>query len=224
MPYRDDAQRPAFDVDAAAARIASEPEKHDSFKKHVEKGGEFKDQGIKTREDYARHIADTMRDSSTVCFHSHDDRTIFFNQHSNTFVVHDPHNPHNGGTCYQPKGGSVEGWKQLGAEFGRDVQAFNGSPDMARVVPGGYRTLYGDRAIEPGNPELPPPDTKPELAKPAAPAQPAPDPARLFRRPTNQDQVPKPEGAAPDKPSIFRRPTSDNPENPDNRPKPTPKR
>ena len=75
-----------------------------AFKKHFEKG-EFKDLGIKTREDFARHIDNVVaKATGSNVRNLSRGRTAYWDDATGTVVIHDPKSP-DLGTAFRPAEG-----------------------------------------------------------------------------------------------------------------------
>jgi len=116
-----------------------------AFQKHVLDSHKFdgeKDLGpdlsIETNSDLRDHIHDTLMSPETQCFSTQHDHDIFYNEGTNTIVIHDP-NRDDLGTCYRPDNGE----KDFERIFNDDVDR-GGSPDRDRIV-NGYEELQAQK-------------------------------------------------------------------------------
>ena len=72
-----------------------------SFEKHVLTQGEFMGIGIRTRQQFAKHIEDVLNNPSDVRY-ARDGRIFYIQEKSHTVVIRNPR-AEDGGTAFQPK-------------------------------------------------------------------------------------------------------------------------
>jgi len=76
-----------------------------AFKKHVLERGEFRDLGVDTPEEFAKHIGDVVADAKGADVkHLQRGRTAYWGEKTGTVVIHDP-NTADQGTAFRPKAG-----------------------------------------------------------------------------------------------------------------------
>ncbi|WP_077927560.1 hypothetical protein [Wohlfahrtiimonas populi] len=75
-----------------------------AFQKHVINGKEFEDLGIKTIDDFQRHINNIIENPSSIIKKLERDRVAFWDDASGTLIIFDPRSKDKG-TAFRPKNG-----------------------------------------------------------------------------------------------------------------------
>lgn len=119
-----------------------------AYEKHVVKEGRFTggndekygfDLFIRSRDDFARHIENTITDPATEAFHAENGRDVYYNDITNTIVIVNSIEQDRG-TCYRDRNKYKEFSRLLRTE--NESRRNNSVEEIIDIVPGGYEQLY----------------------------------------------------------------------------------